>query len=537
MADRFSFQGYSAPSGNLYASVEDERAKAIRPLGAFSLANKSLATDLALQGINVFDKKELDDLIREVRYLPVFDAAIAEHVGWNARAYVFPDGRAVTPAGIENWPVTFTADTGRYVTAGSMKEWKALAKLLAGHPLPAFSVMLPFMAILLRFMPNVPNAVFELEGPSGVSKRTLQLLAASVVGHVGIVGSSSNIVPLETMVQDPIAVLDRYRDQLVIIDHVAPALSTLTDKEAARVYKAIAYDPPGLQTRYVGLASVNRTLRSLVLGANTDGDGLITLRIPDGPHGVFSAPDNAGGHARFAESLIAAATAAHGHAVMHFLAKLVATDGNRLKTRLEAWQTEFLCRAGIDGNDGVRHRIARVFAGVYAAGMEARRRGSLPKAFRPMDAVLSCMQLWRDTLAPPKPFVERLRELIDAGRIITITPGADPEAQRRGAQIALGALHSMATCDEVRMRADMVLVAFSDWDQIKKTEGVRACLKVDGKNLRAWSHLAPGMERERLYCFKLPRRQEESLFSAAARPTDVDEVLPVAPIDDDLSDW
>jgi hypothetical protein len=144
----------------------------------------------------------------------------------------------------------------------------------------------------------------------------------------------------------------------------------------------------------------------------------------------------------------------------------------------------------------------------------------LPKQFLKKKTTLSVLALCQQAAALRLPFLARLENLASSGQLVTITKEADPEAQALVIGNAVGSLTITPNERIVKIPPEKIEHAFADWKRIRSSGEARAVLKLDGKNLTTWGHLAPGMERTRLHQFVLPPAvAEHSMFaelSAAA---------------------
>ena len=237
-------------------------------------------------------------------------------------------------------------------------------------------------------------------------------------------------------------------------------------------------------------------------------DRLITLPLSeDRSFGIFdSLPDDYTSASEFAEDLMRAASANHGHAMRRFVKKLVkARIANEpgLQSEIRAFIHEFREKAGINSNNGSDVRVADAFGLVYAAGELAQRFGALPKELRPAAAALWCYQMHRAYMeAEYKPFSKRLANIASGKRVIRVKrKGPVPKGY-------LGYIRKSGSQLELLVPTASMVSLFPDWDQIKKSHEVRCALKMDGSHLTTKRKLSA--KPERVYCFAVPPEATES---------------------------
>ena len=529
--------GVIADSGQRYVWLNQLDTSALIPPKVFVLSNKALVSTLAEHQIMVTDKKELEALVASVQHLDYSPIkGICETTGWTGNRFAMQDGTVIATEPEAPPCVAFPTASGRPSTAGTHKAWKVgAARPLAEQPLPAFVLMLPFLAPLLHLMPMVPNFTIGLTGRVGCGKSTLLKIAASASGGIGVGGGNRYWHCLEEVGGGMAELLDVHRDQLMIFDNGEALFTKANAKAAAKIYKALAHDLPSAKVRSVALIATRDSLRDAGGFGVQGSDHLIPLWVSDAaPHGVFeSPPKDFPSGAAFAEALTLQAAANHGHAIRRFVEKVAAsksTNLDRLQRRIDAWQREFLEQAAVDGNDGMDQRVARIFAAVFAAGSEARHRGILPKALNCLDVALRCYRAHYIPDEAEQPFATRLKTLIQRSDIVTISKGANKEVQAEASSKALGTVVHLSTRRELRIPKSKIYMAFSDWDQLKNRDDVRSVLKVDGRNLASKTTLAPGLKKDRLFCFRL-EFEDESIFDNA------DVESEVAAETDEYVDW
>ncbi|HQV05104.1 DUF927 domain-containing protein [Novosphingobium sp.] len=514
MSSNVQITGFLADSSRRYVRIQASNGSATLPYEAFSIANKRLAADLVSAGLPVFADEDLEAIVEEVRALLFFQpGGVVEHSGWNGNAFALLDGKVISGDG-PTPEVLFLAEPERVSSSGTLDGWKAVARAVKHHPLPAFAQMAMFVPPLLRFMPQVGSVTIELVGPGDTWKSVIRAVAGSVVGPPSCVRG------LRDLQRDLAGVQRQARDYPLLIGFVAPALATASKPKRAELFTAVDYDLARAPGGRVTLLLAGQPLRD-ACGMPTLEDRIITIPVPLGDQGIFAAlPEGFASYAALGDHLTAIASADYGVAYPAFVGALHAdlrADHKAVKDKIERLRAQFLADLQVRSNNGVDHRVAQVFAAVHTATRLASEYRVLPKQFRSKTTVLAVLDAFRQTATARLPFLTRLESLISSGKLVTITKEAEPEAQALAIGNALGSLTMKVGERIAKIPPEKIEQAFPDWKRIRGTAEVRAALKIDGKNLATWGHLAPGMERTRLHQFVLPPAPaEQSMFAGIA---------------------
>jgi hypothetical protein len=509
MSTQFRISGYRAASGQRYIRVETDQGSATLRLEQFSLANSRLAADLSSEGLPVFTKKQLEEIVGEVQYVTDFqDNRVGEHSGWNGKLFVSHDGTAVgsdAPA-----LIMFTPKPESTRQRGTLAEWQSeVVMAVRNQPLIASAVMAAFLPPVLTLMPQAANATIEIVGPSGTGKSIAQMIAASVMGPV------SRIASMRDVLANSDAARRDGRDHLLIVDHVHPVVITTTKTKKADLFVSTAFDLVKAPGGRITLLSGRWPLAE---ACDMEPEGnILTLRVHGDGMGVFSTlPPGIESAAAFAAQLVSAVRKNYGHAFPAFVTRLHAdriAEVTKLRARLAKDHSEFLRRAGVADTGGAERQAANIFASLYAAGCLARRYRILPRQFHCKRLALAALDHYRRAQAAQVSFTDRLEALIAGGQIVALSSEADPALQAQAVRDALGTVAVRATSRIVRIAPENIMKAFPDWSRIKTSPEVRAVLKMDGKNFAVWGKVAPGMERVRLFQFELPVDPEPTLFT------------------------
>lgn len=519
----------STVSGQQFIGVSDDNVTAWLPRSVFVHGAKAGIPALTDRGIHVVGKEATDALMNSISDVTEFPLGhVYETPGWNADKFALPDGTVISASSGEVPRIAFPVLADICHVAGDLETWKIkVAKKMAARPLGQLVLAIAFTAPLMRFMPRVSGFMFELVGESSVGKSTLVQIMASVIGGVQETNRPAYWTSLTSASGDLDRLMGLRKDLPLILDQADRLFASGDAKTLTNAYLALAHPPSsnapitGLvagQSRShwgMGILATGKSLRTAIKAPTED--GLISLQVPAGwEFGTKgNLPNKMTNSADFLHEVVTAAVANHGRPYRHFLEQLVVdlqSDPDRLIKRLARSQERFLDEAKIDRNDHVRLKVARVFAGIYAAEQLAIRYGALYRFQQPLSNLVKSMEMLTASPTPAIPFRQRVEALMQDPRVFTPSAKAKgTEMQTKLASDALGTNRITATYRELRIQPDRVHEAFSDWDQIKSSDEVQAVLRRDGAHLTVKAHLAPALPLQRLYCFRLPI-VEESMF-------------------------
>lgn len=529
MTTELIVRGATAPSGVRYVCIIQGNAKAWIPEARFHVGAEPPYGSISEQGIRLFDKSETNALTQQIKALSDFPATnIVEKVGWNGDTYALPDGSVFAPTSGETVVAFLTPNIG-YATRGSLKMWRRqVAAPLGGQTLGALALMMMFVSPLLRFLPEVRNFAIELVAKQGGGKTTLQALASSAIGNPTLGAGPTYWMPLDTTLNAVEDIMAEHADLPLIFDDSNNLDAGQGQKALGQLYQSLAFKLWGGEPkarkgatarqnyRTTTLISANQSIRELAGGSSKRTlaavDRLLTISVPnEWNYGVYeSLPKGFGTGADYARSMMSAAGANHGMAYRRFIRKLVDELGRGeadLNRRIEGYQQRFLRKADCNRNSGSELRVAEAFATIYAAGKLAQRYGALPKLPFGLAAISRCYRLHQLERLAHKPFDERLRLLLSRSDVLQIeTKSANLESSRLRSSI--GTVWPTKRGPELRMTDANARRAFADWDQIYSTAEVSGHLRTEGqlshRHRQPKASLAPGMKKERLWCFRLP---------------------------------
>lgn len=509
--------GLESASGNRYFLLTCGDQESLIPVERLYLSNNILPKELAKFGIYVSSKKDIEDIIRSASEISAFSQAdIAEYPGWNKKQFALPDGTII---GCESGHchVAFSRNPALGQRGGNLDAWRSqVAGPLAHNPIAAFLLMAGFVPIVSRFMPSMENLTIELIGGPDAGKTLVQKLVTSLVSK------PDDLTRLRDVQSDFEQVRWLGRDRPLCVDEVKPALLAATKPQKAALFARTIYELPRGPGGRLTILSGQEPLCDACGIASPD-DTTLTINICDSRAGLFeSVPGGFSSAADFAESLLVAARANHGHAGPAFVEAIRSYPGAAtIKEKLAKSEAEFRATAKRAGLDGVRHRDLQAIAAIYSAGRLARACGILPPRFRCRKAARAVLELCAaNRRIAHEPFVARLERLAASGDLLVIDPNADQAEQARKAEAAVGTVTAKASGRLIKLAPENVNRAFSDWARLKRSAEVRAVLRVDGKNLASWGNLAPGTERRRLFQFLLPAAPEPTLLEGTATIAD-----------------
>lgn len=519
MINIVTIEGVTGPSGVRYVCTSHHDISVCVPIARLSSDERGSKTTLAEAGILLFgtDWRKFIEKVRNLREFP--EAAVIESVGWNGADFVLPDGEVISGGGQGRSYRAIAFHKAKCSQAGTFSGWKTeVASTLQGQELAIFFLMTAFMPPLLRLTDRAGNVGFELVGPKGAGKSTLQYLVSSVLGGV-VQGSGGHYwVTLDTTYNALEDSMRIHSDLPLIMDEANLLAAGSPARVRGDVFQALAFKlfsgslkgrfgaPAETDYRLGYVISSNEPLASLLGQSNESAraaaDRLITLPVDLSrrPFGVFdSLPANCKSSGVLAQYLMRAAIKHHGHAIRKFLKKLVkarAADENGLRRKIRRHVEKFQEKAGVNFNDGSAVRVAEAFGIVYAAGKLAQKFGVLPAELDPCAAALASYQLHLAHIGNHHAdFRARLHALLADDRIVSFENSDTPPP---------GALAYIALKKkELWVPADNITELFADWARIKRSREVNSYLIREASAYKIKRRL-PGLGQSRIYCFKLP---------------------------------
>lgn len=379
--------------------------------GSADASNALRGAGLIVVG-SIGDIREAVDSLKDFPPLP-----IVTKPGLSKYGFVLPDGQVLVPRGQPEPLKAFEPVSGMLGKAGMLEDWiERVAAPLADHKIPAFFMMMMFVAPLLRQTDRTDNLGFELFGEAGRGKSTLQALMASAAGPAIGGGDGMYWRTLNTTINALEAIMPLYNDLPLVLDEAglvpgggtsdkrALSMRDLAFRLSAGVIRQRLGEPAGPLSRLAYMVSTNVAIGSFdaAHGAESDAiaDRLQTVPLlPDRAHGIFDyCPPSYPSSGAFADALKLAASQHYGYALPVFLQYLVNRiyrHPKKLRRIILEHVAKFLDKSGANSNDGSQKRVAEAFGLVYAAGRLAIEARVLPTTYKPGAAALAVYRLHR----------------------------------------------------------------------------------------------------------------------------------------------
>ncbi len=454
-------------------------------------------------------------------------ARVADAPGWTPRGFAQPNGEVLIEPGDRQQLRAFVPDREMLERRGSLESWqKQVAEPLADHKVASFFMMVIFAPALLRLTDRTDNFGFELAGPAGRGKSTMQLLMASAAGPaIGSDGATywrtcnSTMNALEST-------MSLFNDMPLILDEAGLVQGSGGADDRAREMRDMAFrlaqgrvkhrfgEQAGRTYRLVYVLSTNRPIASLLSSAHAAeaeaiADRLMTIPLTiERQFGIFDRlPKGVASTSAFADALKRGAAENYGHALTAYLQYLVRCRHGNAKG-LRRWIARrvgrFVKAADANGGDGSQRRVADAFGLVYVAGLLAKRARVLPKSYRCMAAALSCFELHRNHGRVALAFDDRLRALIRRSDTIDLDVTDVAKLSAKELATCRAFLYTgrsgerellVRQCDRAR--------AFPDWNKIRHGSEVERRLKTSKDRNVVPRRIVPGGKPEDVYCFDI----------------------------------
>lgn len=521
----YDVKGATSLSGVKWVLIETSGKRAQVPYKDFGGPFNLVKGKLADQGIILASKKKTDSFLEKVEDLTHFPVKpLIDRSGWNGDHFAMPDGTIISPTGASAPIRVFEPTFNKSSAQGSLRKWKRrVAVPLTDHAIAMFVFMLAFMPPLLRLSGRDDNVGFELVGPGGTGKSTLQLLMSSILGGIGRGSDGSYHITFDTTLNALEEQMAIHADLPIIIEEANLYMAGASSSVRRNAYKAFVFKMSGGREkgrfgsaasgeyRFSYLSSSNEPLADLI-GQNSDvakaaGDRLITLQLdPRRPHGVFDhLPNGVGSGSEFANRLTNAAALHHGRAIRRYLQRLVqarADDEKGLRAEIQKHMAHFREKAGVDLNNGSAVRVADAFGLVYGAGKLAQKYGALPRHWKCGPAVLTCYREHRLTPASRMTFNERLAALAEAADTVHLG-GNRPEPRPEAVAAASVFVNERSARRELLIRSKRIEEILGDWKSLRRLPEVLQTLIRDGGRKTVKRRLGGEETTERVYCFTL----------------------------------
>lgn len=527
---KITVRGATAPSGSPYLHLTACGASAWLHRGLFRRGGGAAEEALASRNIVLLGNEWATCKAKALKVRDFPPRPLIEHPGWGVGCFALPDGSVIAARDRSKGKhvVLFTPTKGRCRAKSTIDHWlQHVAAPLSGQQLAKFIVMVMFSAPLLRLVNRAGNFGFELVGPKGVGKSTLQFLASSVAGPALSRSGVNYWRSANATAAGLEGVMAEHADMPIVIEETnlfaagesdrnrAAKLNELVFRLADGSVKARYQDHGQKRFRFTYITSTNEPLEQILGGhraavSDAAADRLLTLPVGGGrPHGIFDVvPKAYADAAEYAAALTHEASLYYGTAMRIFLKGLVAAraaDAKALKWTIDRLLAKFRKAVGADTNSGSEIRVVDAFGLVYAAGVLAKRYGALPSKWNCLKAARAAYELNRSA-AVPLSWRDRLLRLARAKGVIDLSDGlpdlTDVERDRVPAFVAVG----RGGRRELLLTPAALDRAFADRRSMFRDPDVKRMMITDKDHKAVKRRIRAGQKQERAYCFRLPRR-------------------------------
>lgn len=519
--------GATAPNGKPYICVTSSGQTAWLPRSAFTGSGSEALKILNAANIPLLTSEWAQCRTKVAALTSYPFKTLIDRPGWNGEHFALPDGTVFSPRTTDEAVVLFPVNEQKCATAGSIYAWRVTTSLLKNQSVATFVLLAAYAGPFLALTNQIMNQGFEIAGPRGVGKSTVQRFAAAVCGPadnpLGLnywVTADATINALERIMAD-------HADMPLIMDEFNLYAAGENVAARARKFNELVFKLSNgsekmrfgasnpQRSRFVFIASTNEPLEQLLLGHQLAGaeaafDRLLTIPIgSDRPFGVFdSVPDKFVTSGQFAEHLNQAARKSYGIGIRHLLKHLVADlakDPADVAQKLKESISYFRRQVGVDLNNGSETRVADAFGLVYAAGKFALRYKAISKHLDPLEATLACYRLNQTARSKPQDTAAQLVKLADDFDSLyetfdKIRDISDEEIEEARAIVreARGGQRELLLTDSQLKRFTLNTRAFFADPQID-----RMLISENGRK-QTKRRIRKKHKAERFYCFRLP---------------------------------
>lgn len=525
---KIKVRGATAPSGAPYLYLTACGASAWLHRGLFRGGGRAAEEALAARNIVLLGNEWTTCKSKALKVTEFPPRPLIEHPGWDANYFALADGTVISPPAVspQKPVVLFSPVLGRGRTKGTTEEWlRAVAVPLAGQQLAKFIIMAMFAAPLLRIVNRAGNFGFELAGPKGVGKSTLQILASSVAGPALSPSGNNYWRSANATAAGLEGVMAEHADMPLVIEETnlfaagesdrnrAAKLNELVFRLSDGSVKARYHDHAQRRFRFIYLTSTNEPLEQILGGhraavSDAAADRLLTLPIgSDRPHGIFDyVPKRYFDAAEFAAALTRGASRRFGTAMRTFLEGLVEArfeDADALKRTIEGSLARFRTAVGADMNSGSATRVADVFGLVYAAGILAKQFGALPDKWNCLTAARAAYELNRSTVTAMS-YRDRILRLARAKGVLDLSKGL-PSLSDADLEALPGLVGGRNGRRELLLTPKALERAFPDRRALFRDEHIQRMMVTDEGRKTVKRRLRDNHSPERVHCFRLPK--------------------------------
>lgn len=447
---------------------------------------------------------------------------IVERPGWTTGdIFAHIDGNIRTREPVEA-PMSILPLSAGAVRQGTLEAWvEGVAKPLAKQPIPITVFSLALVSALRPFVKLATNPGLQLIGPPATGKTTLLQLASSISGppstHLGF----SSVIAADTVEADEGRSARPPFEHFLPIDDLTSVGATTTAPARRRALHRLA---SGLLNGQIGSGETEPSRHAFIIAGNRSfedwaeaaDEHLPYSKIPaidlstHDAFGIFnSVPGDYASGSAFAASLLASATANHGHAVLRLVDYMLAQDRDELMASIATRMAQFSTKASIDENDGTAVRVSEIFGLIYAAGRVAKEAGVFPVDWKIGPSVLHCYHVYQQAKVPPRPFLDRLSDIVEHEGILSVpTDGTDEETPSlREANEAVGFCKRLGEHLELWLRPKHIETLLPDWPIDQRSSSVRDLMITEKGRLTVKRKIFTAGKPERFHVFRFTDEQ------------------------------
>lgn len=529
-ASKVDVRGATAPDGKPWVEVSAAEGKRSAWIPFDDLSDDAAKAKRRMRDADiVLFGDDLRTAINKARGVSAFPPlTLIERPGWSGPHFALISGEVFSPDGAGEPIVLFEPQPQKCSAKGTAAWRKVVRQLARRQPVVTFAVMIAFAGPLLRLSRLRENIGFELSGPKGVGKSTLQHLATSVVGPALEPAGQNYWITANTTINALEAELPLHNDLMIVIEEMsvmgaASGAKARADQMRELVFRMTQGTPKGRfgtvrghPSRFVYLTSTNDPIASLLAAQPSDaalaaGDRLLALPLSTKrKHGIFekTLPDGCDTGEDAARAIAELVSEHFGHPMRRFLRMLVkarADDEISLIQQIDGYIAKFRDAVGIDGNAGSEARVADSFGLIYAAGRLAQRFHALPKELDCMQAALKCYRINRKAVGSEITNAERLRRLAKKPGVVTVDVTDSTAAYRRriGKAPAL-ILMGKDGKRELLLTQKALERAFPKSKSLFADPAIKPLMRADTGRNTIKVKLVRGGKSVRVYAFRLP---------------------------------
>ena len=419
---------------------------------------------------------------------------IVERPGWTTGdIFAHIDGNISTRESVEA-PLSILPLDEVTARQGSHEAWvEGVAKPLAKQPIPITVFSLALASALRPFVKLATNPGLQLVGPPATGKTTLLQLASSISGppstHLGFPSVSA----ADTVEADEGPPARPPFDHFLTIDDLTSVGATTTAPARRRALHRLA---TGLLNGQIGSGETEPSRHAFIVAGNRSfedwaqaaDEHLPYSKIPaidlsaHDTFGIFkNVPGDYASASVFASSLLASATANHGHALPRLVDYILSQDPEELEATIANRMALFKRKANIDEDDGTA----------------------------------DCYLVYQRAKTPPRPFLDRLSDLIEHEHVMDMpsVAMAAKESSRRRADAAFGFSKRQGKDVELWLRPTHVQTLLPDWPIEKRSRTVRDLMVLEKGHLTVKRKVFKKGDPERFHVFKFNEDEAWKLAS------------------------